>query len=388
MHFAVDATTWTNPRGYGRFTRSLLTALIERNQPHQYTLFTDTPGALPPLPARAIVHTVAASRPTSEAASAGGRRTLADTARMSRALSAPGFDAILFPTVYSYVPVLSSTPRVVVFHDVIAERFPALTVPSPAARFLWNAKVRLARAQATTLVTVSEYSRRELAREFQLNPSAIEVVGEAPAAAFRHIAHPTLSPRLASLNLPNGSWIVYAGGFGPHKNVPMLVDAFAALAAHYLDAALILVGENRNGTFHSEIAAIERRVQTHTLGERVFFTGFLPDSDLALLLNLARVLVLPSLMEGFGLPAVEAAACRCPVIATRESPLPELLEGGGIFIDPRSQSSLEAALDAVLASESSRENFAQHALDAAGKLTWEQSAMRMLEILEAAGCPR
>ncbi len=388
MHFAVDATTWTNPRGYGRFTRSLLAALLERDQPHHYTLFTDSPGALPPLPARATVSTVAASRPTSEAATAQGRRSLADTARMSHALSAPGFDAILFPTVYSYVPVLSSTPRVVVFHDVIAERFPAMTVPSPAARFLWNAKVRLARAQATTLVTVSEYSRRELAREFHVTPAVIEVVGEAPAAAFHPIANPTLSPRLASLNLPNGPWVVYAGGFGPHKNVPMLVDAFAALASRYPTAALILVGENRNETFHSEIAAIERRVQSHAVGARVFFTGFLPDSDLALLLNLARVLVLPSLMEGFGLPAVEAAACRCPVIATRESPLPELLAGGGIFINPHSQPALEAALDAVLASESSRENFAQQALVAAGKLTWEQSAMRMLEIMEAAGRPR
>ncbi|MEP7365347.1 MAG: glycosyltransferase family 1 protein [Acidobacteriota bacterium] len=377
MHFAVDATTWTNPRGYGRFTRSLLTALLEPDQPHRYTLFTDSLAALPPMPARATV----------TAATHSGR-TPGGIAGMSRALSARGFDAILFPTVYSYVPVLSSTPKVVVFHDVIAERFPRMTVPSTSARLLWNAKVRLARAQASTLVTVSEYSRRELAREFHLNAATIQVVGEAPAAAFHRIEGATLSPRLAALNLPPRPWIVYAGGFGPHKNVPMLVDAFAALTSRYPQASLILVGENRNEIFHSEIATIEQRVASHSLGPRAVFTGFLPDPDLALLLNLAHVLVLPSLMEGFGLPAVEAAACGCPVIATRESPLPELLSGGGIFIDPHSPSALKSALDAVLASDGSRENYARQALAAATMLTWERSAMRMLDILEAAGRTR
>jgi glycosyltransferase involved in cell wall biosynthesis len=57
---------------------------------------------------------------------------------------------------------------------------------------------------------------------------------------------------------------------------------------------------------------------------RWIFTGYLSDDDVAVLLNLATVLVLPSLMEGYGLPAVEAAACGCPVIATKESPLPGL----------------------------------------------------------------
>jgi len=377
MHFAIDATTWNNPRGYGRFTRSLLSALLEREQIHRYTLFTDSPEALPPLPSRATAATATRSG-----------RTLAGVASMSRALSAHGFDAILFPTVYSYVPVLSSTPKVVVFHDVIAERFPSMTVPSTSARVLWNAKVRLARAQASTLVTVSEYSRRELAREFHLDAATIEIVGEAPAPVFHRIGNPVPSPRLAALNLPAGPWIVYAGGFGPHKNVPMLVDAFAVLAARYPSATLVLVGENRNEIFHSDIAAVERRVQAHSLGARAIFTGFLPDPDLALLFNLAYVLVLPSFMEGFGLPAVEAAACGCPVIATRESPLPELLSGGGIFVDPHSPAALEAALDAVLASESSRANYVRQALAAAGRLTWEQSAMRMLEILEAAGRSR
>lgn len=175
MHFAIDATTWTNTRGYGRFTRSLVKALVNLEQPHHYTLFTDTPGAVAELPDRARVEMVASDRPAAVAASAEGRRSVHDMLRMSRALSRTSCDCLLFPTAYSYVPLISRAPVAVVFHDVIAERYPELTVPSAAARWMWNTKVRLARAQAGTVITVSDYSRHELAREFRLNESSIQV---------------------------------------------------------------------------------------------------------------------------------------------------------------------------------------------------------------------
>jgi glycosyltransferase involved in cell wall biosynthesis len=102
---------------------------------------------------------------------------------------------------------------------------------------------------------------------------------------------------------------------------------------------------------------------------------------LVVLMNRAAVLVLPSFMEGFGLPAVEAAACGCPVIATRESPLPGLLEGGGIFIDPTNLEELIAAMKTVLGSADLRQSLGSAGLAAASKLTWEQAARQMIEVL-------
>ncbi|MBN8730091.1 MAG: glycosyltransferase family 4 protein [Acidobacteria bacterium] len=384
MHFAIDATTWTNARGYGRFTRSLVAALVNLEQPHRYTLFTDTPGAVPELPSRVDVQLVASDRPAALAASAEGRRGILDMLRMSRALSGASCDCLLFPTAYSYVPILSRAPVAVVFHDVIAERFPELTVPSAGARWMWNTKVRLARMQAGAVITVSDYSRRELARQFRLDERSIQVVSEAADPVFRAMPSPEVEAALQPLALPPGPLVVYAGGFGPHKNVPMLVEAFASVGRRYPAATLVLVGENKREVFHSEIGRIDRLVESRGILDRVRFTGFLPDAVLAALLNRAWVLVLPSLMEGFGLPAIEAAACGCAVIATRESPLPALLAGGGIFIDPNQPAELEAALEAVLASDGFRSELAQHALCAASELTWRNSAIQMLSILEAA----
>ncbi|MGC4055085.1 MAG: glycosyltransferase [Paludibaculum sp.] len=107
----------------------------------------------------------------------------------------------------------------------------------------------------------------------------------------------------------------------------------------------------------------------------------MPDSELAVLLNLAEVLVLPSFMEGFGLPAVEAAACGCPVIATKASPLPELLAGAGLFIEPI-EAELTRSLAAVLESAELRWRLGAAGIAAAGRLTWSAAARQMLGIFE------
>jgi glycosyltransferase involved in cell wall biosynthesis len=121
------------------------------------------------------------------------------------------------------------------------------------------------------------------------------------------------------------------------------------------------------------------------ISNRVIFTGYLPDEELVVLLNLATGLVLPSLMEGFGLPAIEAAACGCPVIATDASPLPALLGAGGLFVDPYQPEALEAALNQLLDSENLRQEMRSAGLEAARALTWEAAARQLMEVIRWTG---
>jgi glycosyltransferase involved in cell wall biosynthesis len=92
------------------------------------------------------------------------------------------------------------------------------------------------------------------------------------------------------------------------------------------------------------------------------------------------VLVLPSLMEGFGLPAVEAAACGCPVIATRESPLPELLGAGGKYIDPMSDD-LRSTLREVVTSPELQRSMKREGLERAQRLSWTAAANQMISVI-------
>ena len=211
------------------------------------------------------------------------------------------------------------------------------------------------------------------------------MVGEASDPIFRVLDDPQPSTRLRSLGIRFcDRSVVYVGGFGPHKNLEKLLNVFAGLArqAGFADLHLIMVGEYEKEVFHSTYGTIKRKVQELGIADRVTFTGYLADEDLVILLNLATVLVLPSLIEGFGLPAVEAAACGCPVIATKASPLSTLLGEGALYIDPTSDEDLAMALGRVLASEDLRRKMRAAGLAAAGELTWEAAARQLIKVFE------
>jgi glycosyltransferase involved in cell wall biosynthesis len=385
MHIGVDATCWRNLRGYGRHARALLTELVRLDQKNRYTFVVDSPQNLETIPPEVNLKRVDAANPTVTAASSNGHRSVLDMWRMSRAMSAKNFDMLLFPTVYSYVPVFSPAKKLVIIHDVIPEKFPQFTLPTRSARLFWQLKSAAGRRQADAVVTVSDYSRQGLLEHFKLDPSQVHVVGEASDSVFRIVDGAEWPAAFTALDLfAADRAIVYVGGFGPHKNVDMLVKVFAGLAGQpeFAGVKLALVGATTTEVYHSYFSAISRQVDQAGLAGRVIFTGFVPDDQLVLLLNRAEVLVLPSLMEGYGLPAVEAAACGCPVIATTASPLPGLLGQAALYFNPTRPAELEHALTQVLCSEAQRAKMAAAGLEAVHKLTWEAAARQMLAVIE------
>ena len=122
-------------------------------------------------PAGADMLRVALSRRPSEAASADSYRPPVDLLRLGTAVSRAQLDAFLFPSVYTYFPSLG-TPTVVGLHDVIADDFPELTLPSRRARTFWQAKQRLAIRTARRLFTVSESARSEISARLRIRRQA------------------------------------------------------------------------------------------------------------------------------------------------------------------------------------------------------------------------
>jgi glycosyltransferase involved in cell wall biosynthesis len=388
MKIGVDATCWQNTRGYGRHARALLTSLVNVDRDNQYTFFMDSDKNVNGLPKAASIKLVQASSPTAVAASANGHRSAADMWRMAHAMSSATLDVLLFPTIYTYVPVVSRAKKIVMIHDVIAETYPSLTLPKRRARLFWKAKVALGRWQADAVATVSDYSRRGLIEHFGMSENRVHVVGEASDPVFRVLDDPQFTPRLESLGLANNQrLVVYVGGFGPHKNLIALIEAFAKLSSSpsFSDLRLVLVGEYQKEVFHSYAATIQRKVAELGIEKQVIFTGYLADEDLVVLLNLATVSVLPSLIEGFGLPAVEAAACGCPVIATKESPLPGLLGETSLYFDPNRLEELVDALTRVLKSEDLRSEMSRGGREAAAHLTWEAAARQLADLIRTVG---
>lgn len=390
MRIGIDATCWANERGYGRFTREIVTAMAGLAPENEFICFLDRISAdlfeLSSPNVRPIV--VDLREAPVVAASAAGRRRLGDILRMTRAVAREPLDVFLSPSVYTYFPLPLRLPAVVTIHDAIPERFSGLTFPSRRSRLFWRMKVRLALIQSRLVLTVSDYAANELVRVLGIARKKVRVALEAPSPEYRPSqgeAEVTAAAR--NVGLPSGArWFVYVGGFNPHKNVPAIVRAHAALAQELGAAApyLLLVGTRERDVFQTESADIQTAVESGGASHLVKWTGFVEDEVLRALHSGSLGLVLVSESEGFGLPAVEAAACGVPVIATTDSPLPHLLEGGGIFVSPGDHAALLSAMRTLAVDEAKRRELGAVALAAAGKLTWDRGARAALSAIREA----
>lgn len=388
MRIGVDGACLANGRGYGRFTRELLAALVEGAREHQFVLYADR-ASLDSVDLNApnvqVVH-VAQTVSPAHAAAADGYRSPVDMLRLTRAVWRDRPDVFWSPSVYTYFPLPPGQPSLVTIHDTIAERYPELTMPSRRARLFWRAKVQLALWQATLVLTVSEFAAREIEQILHVSPDRLRVAGEAAARAFRPGTAREAADAARAAGVPAGSpWFTYVGGFTPHKHVDRIVRAHGVLVAEALALGvpvpyLVLVGTTSADNFHGVGAGINEAIAECGTSEFVRWTGYLPDEELRHLLTGTRALLLPSENEGFGLPAVEAAACGAPVVATIASPLPQLLEGGGFFVAPGDVDGLVAGMRALL-DDDERERRGRVALERATRLTWRASARATLSAL-------
>lgn len=362
--------------------------MVEVGSDHEFVCFLDARAAASfELTAPNVTPVVVPQRvsPT-EAAAADSNRGVGDMLRLTRAVRQARPDVFFSPSVYTYFPLPLGMPAVVTVMDAIPERFPRLTLPTPKARLFWRAKTALAVAQARRVLTISDYAAKEVAAVHPRARGRIRVATLAPADVYRTQSSPEAVARTAAqVGLPAGArWFAFVGGFSPHKYVDAIVRALASLGNDF-PVHLVLVGATRGDSFLGAGDAIGTVVAAQGLEDRVHWTGYLPDEQVRDLLAGAVAVVLPSASEGFGLPPVEGAAQGTPTIATTESPLPELLAGGGLFVPPGAVGPIAAAMRTLLTDVARRDAMGRVARERALALSWGATAEATLAtLLEAA----
>ncbi|MGQ0646181.1 MAG: glycosyltransferase family 4 protein [Gemmatimonadaceae bacterium] len=321
-------------------------------------------------------HEVRLSESPTVAAAADGNRSIRDMWSLTRAVKAARTRVFFSPSVYTYFPLPLGQRAVVTVHDAIAERFPHLTLPSARSRLFWKLKVQLALRQANLILTVSNYAAGEIERVLGVPRRRLRVAVEAPAEIYEPSTEAEIACARSAQQLGGAPYFVYVGGFNPHKRVDVVIRAHAEVARESRRVAphLLLVGRVSGDVFHGEVDRLRAMIRESGTEPLVHWTGFVPDEELRHLHSGATAVVLASESEGFGLPAVEGAACGAPVIATRESPLPELLAKGGIFVSPGNVDEVATAMRTLLDFPAQRREMGAVAFTQARALSWTNSA--------------
>jgi glycosyltransferase involved in cell wall biosynthesis len=281
----------------------------------------------------------------------------------------------LFHAPHYVLPPLTPCKSVVTIHDCIHLRFPQY-LPNRLAYVYARSSLWMATHRAARVLTVSETSKRDILRYFNVPEKKIDVIynaiderlGEAPTAAE--------VDQVRERYQLNDPFILYAGNIKPHKNLERLIEAFHRMRRGPLEhIKLLIIGDEI-----SKYATLRRTVHRLKLHKHVRFFGFVPDKTLASLYRLASVFVFPSLYEGFGLPPLEAMAAGTPVITSNVSSLPEVVGEAAILIDPYDLDAIADAMRRVLTDEALRLDLRTRGLARVKEFSWDRSISRVREI--------
>lgn len=271
------------------------------------------------------------------------------------------------------LPFFSSCPQVVTIHDMQYKRYPEdLTF---TARLATDILVRVAAARCSRMITVSDFSRREIIRFTKANPKKITVVYEAADPAFaRPIPDDVKRQKLKKWLSSEKPYILCIANTYPHKNIHSLVDAFGRIQEE-IPHQLILVGKPRLG--EPEVQKALRSIPDPSRVQRLLRVDH---EDLFALYQGADLFVFPSLYEGFGLPVLEAMMSGLPVLTTRCGSIPEVGGDKVCYFDHTSSVDLAGQMvQIVFWKDDYRKVRVTEAQNHACRFSWRQTAAKTIE---------
>ncbi len=272
-----------------------------------------------------------------------------------------------------------NSPYIITVHDITALKMPGM---HKWGRILFT-RMCLGRTlkHADKIIAVSHSTRKDLLDAFPfLSPHDIAVVHEAAGARYTIIES---SARLESCRKRYGlpeKFILFIGTLEPRKNIERLLQAYASVH-NKLKLPLVIAGK-KGWKYRAIFEAVERL----QIKNSVIFTGYLPESDIPVLYNLAEIFMYPALYEGFGLPVLEAMQSGCPVITSSVSSLPEVAGDAAVLVDPYSAEQIAESMVLLLSDASLRSHYRQAGTEHAKQFSWEKCARETLRIYrEASG---
>ena len=268
-------------------------------------------------------------------------------------------------------PPFSFVPDVVTIHDILFETHPDLFEGAFSDRSV--ALIRRSARRAAIVLTVSEFSRSALVERYRLSPAKVIVTPNGvDRDAFRPMgAEP---PGIRERYRLDGPFVLSVGRIEPRKNLPRLIRAFSRARGRLGSGIRLVIAGQEDFRSREVFQEAERQTEGSVL-----FLGAVPDPDLPALYNLAEALTYPSLVEGFGIPVLEAMACGTPVLASPRGALPEVGGDAVLWADPEDEEALSDGIERILTDSELRGRLRAAGPARAARFDWNETARRTLE---------
>lgn len=353
MRIGIDARLW-NQTGVGRYIRNLVENLQEIDKKNDYVLFARKQDNVRVKNSNfRIIYTEIKWH------------SIAEQLKLSRVLYKEKLDLVHFP--YYSVPVFYNKPFVVTLHDLIPLHFQtgkASTLPFPFYKFKFFAYsfvVSQAAKKAKKIISPSNATKKDIVNYLKVPSSKVEVIYEGVDENLKN------KESSGKENI-----ILYVGNAYPHKNLETLLLAIKNIP----DMKLTLVG--KEDYFYKRL---KTKVNKMGLENQVFFYGFAKEKELSMLYKKAKALVIPSFIEGFGLPALEAMANNCLVIASDIPVLHEVCEDAAVYFDPNNPNDLNEKLKDL--DSNKFQGKIGKGLVRVGQFSWKKTAQQTLKLYES-----
>lgn len=362
MRIGIDARlAYYQQAGITRYTLQLIEALARNDTEDEFHILQDSRNRTP-----ILVHPSFVRRPVYTPA-----HHRLEQVTLPIEVSLMGLDLLHSP---DFIPPLCRTCRsVITIHDLDFLLYPQ-TLTREAARYYGQIDQAVRRADA--IIAVSHATKQDVIRLLGVPEHRVTVIYEAPSSFFRPLDDSTLGARVREEFGIDGEFMLFVSTIEPRKNVPTLLRAFRKLLDGYrADIKLVLAG--RPGWLCEDVYQLVRELR---LESDALFVGRVSDEQLLWLYNAARLLVWPSLYEGFGLPPLEAMACGTPVIVSNTSSLPEVVADAGLLVNPHDAEELTVAMWRLLTDDRLRQSLVEKGFRRAGSFSWDRAAKETLAL--------
>lgn len=364
MKIGIDgrAASWYRGTGIGTYTYQLLKNLELVDSANEYHFFW--PGD---------DYNFLKSGPMIEVEKIGEKKDLFwEEVHIPTRLSEKGVEIYHIPQNGIGMPRRKESKFVVTIHDLIPYTLPE-TVGHGYLRIFLNEIPKILE-KADLVITVSQYSKQDIIRFFNLAAEKIAVTHLAPEDFYRPLPKKDLKLFLKKYHLRSG-YILYVGGFSQRKNIRAIIKALARIKDQLpIPVKLVIAGSV--GRSYDDLVQLITKKQVE---EDVIMPGFIPMEEMVYLYNGAKLFVYPSYYEGFGLPPLEAMACGVPVITSNVTSIPEVVGDGAELVDPDDDLSLAEKMYTLLSDENAWRSLQERGFKRVACFDWRKTAAQTLQ---------